>query len=150
MSQSLANILTHIVFSTKSRQKLLPKEVLLELCLYIAGIFKAKNCHCYQVGGIDDHIHIFCSMPKTISVSDLIKEIKISTSLWLKTKDSNLANFHWQTGYGIFSLSPVHFQGLCKYIANQEEHHKNIDFKDELVGLLKKYNIEYDERYLWD
>ena len=76
-------------------------------------------------------------MPKTISVSDLIKEIKVSTSIWLKTKD--LTSFHWQTGYGIFSLSPAHFQGLCKYIANQEEHHKDIDFKDEFLGLLKKY-----------
>ncbi len=111
MSQSLANILIHIVFSTKSRQKLLPKEIRLELYLYIAGIFKAKNCHCYQVGGVDDHIHIFCSMPKTISVGDLIKEIKVSTSIWLKTKE--LTSFYWQTGYGIFSLDFLHNQVFC-------------------------------------
>ena len=85
-----------------------------------------------------------------MSTSDLIKEIKTSTSVWLKTKGDDLANFHWQNGYGVFSLSPAHLQGLCKYIANQENHHKHIDFKNELLGLLKKYNINYDERYLWD
>jgi putative transposase len=87
MSQSIANILIHILFSTKSRKKLLPKEIRTELYLYIAGIFKAKDCNCYQVSGIDDHIHIFCAMPKTISISDLIKEIKVSSSIWLKTKN---------------------------------------------------------------
>ena len=150
MSQSLANILVHIIFSTKGRQKLLHEKIRPELYAYITGIFKAKNCNYYRIGGIDDHIHISCSLPKTITASDFIKEIKISTSVWLKTKGDNLANFHWQTGYGIFSLSPAHLQDLCEYIANQENHHKHIDFKNELLGLLKKYNISYDERYLWE
>jgi putative transposase len=150
MPQSLSNILIHMVFSAKNRQKILYEKIRLELYAYIVGIFKSKNCPCYQVGGVDDHIHIACSLPKTISVSDLIKEIKTSTSLWLKTKDNNLINFHWQNGYGIFSLSPVHLSGLCEYIANQENHHKNKDFKNEFLGFLKKYNIIYDIRYLWD
>ena len=150
MSQSLTNILIHIVFSTKERQKLLHEKIRPELYAYITGIFKAKNCAYYQIGGIDDHLHISCSLPKTMSTSDLIKEIKTSTSVWLKTKGDNLADFHWQNGYRVFSLSPAHLQGLCGYIANQENHHKCIDFKDELLRLLKKYNINYDERYLWD
>ena len=150
MSQSLTNILIHIVFSTKNRQSLLDKKIRPELHSYIAGIFKNKNWQYYQIGSIDDHIHISCSLPKTISASDLIKEIKTSTSAWLKTKDNKLVNFHWQSGYGIFSISPNHLKNLCSYIANQENHHKNIDFKNELLGLFKKYNIEYDDRYLWD
>jgi REP element-mobilizing transposase RayT len=150
MSQSLSNVLIHIVFSTKGRQKLLHDEIRPKLYAYIIGIFKTKNCSYYQVGGIDDHIHISCSLPKATSVSDLIKEIKTSTSLWLKTKDNSFENFHWQTGYGVFSLSPTHLQCLCTYIANQKEHHKHVDFKNEFLGLLKKYNVAYDERYLWD
>jgi len=150
MSHSLANILTYIVFSTKGRQKLLHEKIRPELYAYITGIFKAKGCNYYRIGGIDDHIHISCSLPKTITAIDLIKETKTSTSVWLKTKGDDLANFHWRTGYGIFSLSPAHLQGLCEYIANQENYHKHIDFKNELLGLLKKYNIDYDERYLWD
>ena len=150
MPQSLTNILIHIVFSTKNRQDLLHKTIRPELYSYVAGILKNKNCPCYQIGGIEDHIHISCSLAKTISGSDLIKEIKTSTSAWLKTKDIRLTNFHWQNGYGMFSISPTHLHGLCKYIANQENHHKQINFKGELCGLFKKYNVEYDERYLWD
>ena len=150
MSQSLSNNIIHIVFSTKNRPKLLHEKIRPELYSYIARIIKAKKCSCYQIGGIDDHIHISCGLSKIISVSDLIKEIKMSTSVWLKTKDNNLANFYWQNGYGVFSLSPAHLQGLCKYIANQENHHKQTNFKEEFLRLLNKYNISYDERYLWD
>ena len=150
MSQSLSNILLHIVFSTKYQQKLLYKKIRSELYSYIATIFKNKNCYCYQIGGIDDHIHISCTLAKTISTSDLIKEIKTSTSVWLKNKENNLTNFHWQNGYGVFSLSPSHLQRLCTYITNQENHHKQITFKDEFLGLLNKYNVDYDERYLWN
>jgi uncharacterized protein YbgA (DUF1722 family) len=89
-------------------------------------------------------------LPKTLTVSDLIKDIKVSTSTWLKTKDNDLSDFHWQTGYGVFSISPSHLKNLCKYIADQREHHKDFDFKTELLKLFKKYDINYDERYLWD
>ena len=128
MSQSLTNILIHIVFSTKKRQKILHKDIRSEFYAYLIGIFKAKNCKYYQVGGVDDHIHISCSLPKTLSISDLIKEIKTRTSIWLKTKNDDLIDFHWQNGYGAFSLSPAHLEGLCNYIANQELHHKQMDF----------------------
>ena len=150
MSQSLTDVLIHIVFSTKNREKILHEEIRHKLYAYISGIFKNKKCNHYQIGGIDDHIHISCSLPKTISISDLIKEIKTSTSLWLKNKENDLKDFHWQTGYGVFSLSPVHLRGLCEYIARQTEHHKHIDFKEEFLRLLNKYNINYDERYLWN
>jgi len=128
----------------------LHQNIRLELYSYIAGLFKAKNCACYQIGGADDHIHISCALPKGISISDLIKEIKTSTSVWIKSKDDSLANFYWQRGYGVFSLSPAHLKGLREYIASQEVHHRRVDFKDEFLRFLKKYNIDYDERYLWE
>ena len=150
MSQSLSNNIIHIVFSTKNRQKFLHEKIRYELYSYIAGVIKNKNCLCHKIGGIDDHIHISCSLAKTISVSDLIKEIKMSSSLWLKNKDESLAKFYWQSGYGVFSLSPSHLPILCEYIANQENHHRKIDFKGEFLGLLNKYAINYDENYLWN
>ena len=149
MSQSLSNVLIHIVFSTKERKQMLNEKIRPELYAYIIGIFKTKKCNYYQIGGVSDHIHICCSLPKTISLSDLIKEIKISTSLWLKTKDHGFKDFYWQTGYGVFSISPNHLKYLCEYITNQEEHHKDTDFKNEFLGLLEKYHVPYDERYLW-
>jgi REP element-mobilizing transposase RayT len=150
MTQSLTNALFHIVFSVKYRQKLLHEKIRHELYLYIAGIFKTKTWRCYKIGGTDDHIHIFCSLPKTVTISDLIKDIKVSTSMWLKTKDNSLSDFYWQSGYGAFTLSASHFNALCKYIENQDNHHKQINFKDELLKLLEKNNVEYDVRYLWD
>ena len=149
MSQSLANDIVHIVFSTKARERFLYKKLRPELYAYISGIFKNKKWLYYQIGGFEDHMHICCSLPKTISISDFIKEIKISTSIWLKTQDTSLTNFHWQTGYGLFSISPSHIDSLCKYIINQEQHHATTSFKDEFLGLLCKYHVDYDEKYLW-
>ena len=97
-----------------------------------------------------DHIHIMCALGKTISASKLIEEIKISTSKWIKTKDNNFADFYWQSGYGIFSVSPTHLNALNSYVTNQEKHHKTSTFRDELIRLLQKNNVVYDEQYLWD
>ena len=150
MSQSLANILTHIVFSTKKRQRWLHKDICQELYPYINNILENQKCHAYQIGGIPDHIHIVCALGKTISASKLIEEIKISTSKWIKTKDNNFADFYWQSGYGIFSISPTHLDALKSYVANQEKHHKASTFQDEFIRLLQKNNVAYDEQYLWD
>jgi len=150
MPQSLSNVLTHIVFSTKKRQLWLHKEICKELYPYINKILENNNCHTYQIGGISDHIHIACALGKTISTSKLVEEIKKSTSKWIKTKDIALANFYWQSGYGIFSISATHLDALKFYIANQETHHKILTFQDEFIRLLKKNNVTYNEQYLWD
>ena len=104
----------------------------------------------YEIGGVANHIHILCALSKTITASDLIQEIKISSSKLLKTKGSELENFFWQNGYGIFSISPGHLNLVRSYIAGQAKHHKVITFEDELRKLLNKYNVKYDEKYLWD
>jgi len=150
MPQSLANILAHVVFSTKNRQCWLQKDIYQELYPYINKILKNQKCFPYQIGGMPDHIHIVCELGKTISASKLIEEIKISTSKWIKTKDNSLADFYWQSGYGIFSISPTHLDALKSYVANQEKHHKASTFQDEFIGLLQKNNVAYDEKYLWD
>ncbi len=148
MSQSLANILVHLVFSTKNRERSISDNVREELHAYIGGI--VKNCHgiLLKAGSVEDHIHLLVIHPRTISPSDLVKEIKIGSSKWLKDK-LDYSAFHWQGGYGMFSISPSHKNAVMNYIATQKEHHKEISFQDEFRRLLEKYGIEYDEKYMW-
>jgi len=150
MPQSLTNILVHLVFGTKKRENYLTNEVCHRLYPYISSILKSSNCECIKIGGIENHIHILCALAKTTSISDLIEKIKSSTSKWIKTNDESFAHFRWQKGYGAFSISPAHLQIVNKYINNQSAHHKQTTFEDEFRALLKKYNVQHDERYLWD
>jgi putative transposase len=100
--------------------------------------------------GVEDHVHILCRLSKTRSVSELVRELKRESSKWLKTKGPELADFHWQDGYGAFSISPGHVGKLKEYIATQEEHHRKESFQDEFRRILRLYEIEWDERYVWD
>jgi putative transposase len=150
MSQSLTNIIIHIVFSTKKRQTWLYNDICRELYPYINKILENHKCHTYQIGGMPDHIHIVCALGKTISLAKLIEEIKISTSKWIKTKNNRFADFYWQSGYGVFSVSQTHLDILKSYVANQEHHHKISNFKEEFIRLLQKNSIPYNEQYLWD
>lgn len=101
------------------------------------------------MGGVEDHVHLLVRFGRTLSVATLIKELKRTSSIWIK-KEFDIKDFDWQNGYGALSISPIHVGPLTKYIANQEEHHKKESFQDELRRLLKKYQIDYDERYIWD
>lgn len=103
-----------------------------------------------RVGGIEDHIHILCRLGRSIPVSDLVRELKRESSKWLKAKSPGLAEFHWQNGYGAFSVSPAHVNALIEYISNQENHHRRETFQEEYRRLLTKYGLEWDERYVWD
>ncbi len=150
MAQSLSQILLHVVFSTKYRKALIPDKFESGLHAYIAEICRACNSNAYRVGGIDNHIHIACSLPRTITVSKLLEEIKRSSSKWMKTISPEYANFAWQNGYGVFSLGQSRLPYLVRYIDNQKEHHRRKSFQQELLQTLKKNNITYDERYLWD
>jgi putative transposase len=150
MSQSLSNVLSHIVFSTKQRQQWLDKEICKELYPYINKILESNSCHPYKVGGVSDHIHIACSLGKTIPICKLIEEIKKNTSKWIKTKGFKFADFYWQSGYGMFSISQTHMDALKCYIENQEKHHQISTFQAEYILLLQKNNVDYNEQYLWD
>jgi REP element-mobilizing transposase RayT len=141
----------HIVFSTKGRRAYLQDPALrTELHNYLGGACRNQGSPSVIIGGVADHVHILCRLSRTGSVADLVKELKRESSAWLKTKSPQLAEFHWQDGYGAFSISPSHVEALRKYIAGQEEHHKAESFQDELRRLLAKYGIEYDDRYVWD
>jgi putative transposase len=151
MAQSFAQVYLHIIFSTKERRKYLQNKSLRdELHRYLGGTCRHLDCPSLAVGGTDDHVHILCRLSRAYSISKLLRELKRESSKWIKTKDRQLADFHWQDGYGAFSISPAHVQALRLYIANQEKHHGKESFEDELRRVLKKYGLEYDERFARD
>ena len=150
MSQSLANILLHIIFSTKNRNSYIDENVESELYAYISSISLSHKSYVHKIGGTDDHIHLFLTLPRTLSTSDLVEEIKKNSSKWIKTKDKKYRQFSWQKGFGAFSVSASQHDVVVKYIANQKKHHKKHSFQDEYRKFLELNNIPYDERYVWD
>jgi putative transposase len=148
MSQSLAKVYVHIVFSTKKGQHLINEKIRNELQSYLIGVLSKIGAYTYELYANPDHIHILNTMPRTITIADLISKIKTSSSKWLKLQGIN--NFDWQDGYGIFSVSASKVSVVRNYILNQPDHHKKIKFKEELRQFFKEYEIEYDERYVWD
>ena len=151
MSQSLSNVLVHFVFSTKQRTPGLEDEWRDELHRYINGIiFKTCAMKLISINSVNDHVHLLMPLPRTITISDLMKSVKMGSSAWIHQKSQRHRLFQWQRGYGAFSVSPSHKLELVKYISNQAEHHKSISFQDEFRRLLGLYGIEYNEAYVWD
>lgn len=150
MGQSLVKNYLHIVFSTKYRAPIIHPPYELELHAYLGGICNNLECHTLKVGGYTDHVHILCLLSKKIALMKLLEEVKSHSSKWMKTKDFSLKNFYWQDGYGAFSVNPAQVDKVIAYIENQHEHHRKKDFQNEYRSYLKKYNVEYDERYVWD
>ncbi len=149
MGQSLLVSYLHITFSTKNRTPHFKDQGFRkELYTYMAGICKKLGGPAIIINGVEDHLHLLIKQSKTVSVSDYMRELKKSSSIWIKSHP-NQSTFHWQDGYGAFSISPSHVDVVTQYIANQEKHHKKVTFKDELLRLLQKYQAEYDETYLW-
>jgi REP element-mobilizing transposase RayT len=149
--QSLAKILVHTVFSTKARQTFLRDMPLRdELHRYIGGILVNLECQPIVVGGVEDHVHLLCALSRTCDAAAMVKEVKRGSSLWLKTKSPDLADFAGQNGYGIFSVGFSQIEAVREYIAGQEEHHRKANFQDEFRQLLRRYQIEFDERHVWD
>ena len=151
MPQSLAKIIVHTVFSTKDRRPFLRDKALREeLHRYLGGILTNLDCQPLIIGGVEDHVHILSTLSRTGTAAEMVKEVKRGSSLWLKTKNPDLQDFAWQSGYGIFSLGHSQVEAVQKYIAGQEEHHRKVSFQDEFREFLKRYEIEFDERYVWD
>jgi putative transposase len=150
MSQSLAQLYVHLVFSTKHRENLIISSIQSELYSYMGGILSNLECTSIQIGGTTDHIHVLSCLSKKMTLIKMIEELKRSSSKWVKLKDEKLINFFWQDGYGAFTVGYTQINDVVKYILNQEEHHKKLSFQDEYRLFLKKYNIEYDEQYVWD
>jgi putative transposase len=151
MSQSLAKVLVHTVFSTKHRQPFLNDAALRsEMHHYIGGILGNLECQPIIVGGVEDHVHFLCALARACDAAMMVKEVKRGSSLWIKTKGLAFSDFHWQNGYGIFSIGFSQIGAVKEYIENQAEHHRTMTFQDEYRELLRRYEIEYDERYAWD
>ena len=148
MAQTLVSLLAHIVFSTKNREPLTP-EIEPELFSYVGGILKNHESRLLDAGGTRDHVHLLISQSKNASLSSLMKDVKKDSSSWVKTKNRQFRNFHWQDAYGAFSIGKSDIPQLKEYIASQKEHHRRRTFKEELIEFLDEYGIAYDERYLW-
>jgi len=152
MPQSLAKVLIHIVYSTKGRRPWLRDEDLREqLYAYKAKILRDNvDSPALIIGGVEDHIHALCLLSRKFAIKDVIEEAKTETTKWLKKQGPQFADFHWQSGYGIFSVSESNAGQVKRYIAKQPEHHKKMSFQDEFRTLCTRHGIELDERYVWD
>ena len=150
MPQSLARNLIHVIYSTKNREACLTEAIRPKLFAYQAGIFEACDSPAIIIGGAADHIHTLFGLSKNHALCKVIEEVKKSSSKWLKTQGSAFASFHWQNGYGAFSIGVSQETRLRRYIEEQADHHRTRSFQDEFRMLLKRYGINYDERYVWD
>jgi putative transposase len=150
MPQSLSSVLVHLVFSTKNREPFLRSEIEQEFYKYTATVLRTLKSPSLAGNGTADHVHLLFNLSRTISIADLVKEVKIDTSKWIKTKGPNYNGFHWQAGYAALSIGQSSLAAAKRYIANQKAHHKRQSFQDELRALLGRYEIEFDERYVWD
>ena len=151
MSQSLAQVIVHTVFSTKERRPLLRDAPLREeLHRYLGGILTHLQCQAIVVGGVEDHVHLLSSVSRTRTLADMVKELKRGSSLWIKERAPGMEDFSWQNGYGIFSIGYSQIEQVRRYIAEQEQHHRKYSFQEEFRMLLRRYEIAYDEQYVWD
>jgi REP element-mobilizing transposase RayT len=150
MPQSLSKVYVHIIFSTKNRKNLIDNRIEKTLYEYLGGICKGLDCNPVMVGGHKNHIHILCLLSRKVTQMKLLEEVKKQSSKWIKTKDHAYANFYWQDGYGIFSVNSTETDKVIDYIRLQAEHHKHKSFQDEFLDFLKKYQVPFDERYIWD
>jgi len=149
MSQSLSKLYVHLIFHIKDSLVPIINEDKIDLYAYIGSIIKDNSSIPIIINGTSDHVHILCVISKNIALAKLIEEIKRHSSRWIKTRGSHYKQFAWQGGYAGFSVSQSLHDKTKFYIRNQEQHHKKMTFKEELIAFLKEYGIEYDERYLW-
>ncbi|MCL2709858.1 MAG: IS200/IS605 family transposase [Planctomycetaceae bacterium] len=149
MTQSLTRLIVHAIFSTNNREPMLLAEVRPELYAYIGGILKSLGCVPLSISGTNDHVHLLFILSKTIPLAKVFEEVKGTSSQWIKTQPGVSKTFAWQGGYGAFSVSESQREKVSEYIARQEEHHRKLTFKEELLTLFQKHHIEYDEKYLW-
>ena len=149
MSQSLAFVLVHIIFSTKNRMPFLRStELRSEVHAYLTGTLRCLDCDLLQVGGVEHHVHILCGLSRRISLAELVKNLKTGSTRLLKVKGHD--DFSWQTGYGVFSVSESARESVFLYIAQEEMHHRRISFQDEFPAILNKHGVRFQERYFWE
>ncbi len=150
MAQTLVEIIIHVVFSTKNRENLISPEIESELFAYIGGILRKHESNLIAANGTENHVHLLIIQSKKIALSDLIREVKRASSLWINQKEDKSGKFRWQGGFGAFSVSKLQIDVVKNYVAKQKEHHRKESFDDEYRKFLKRYEMDFDERYFLD
>jgi len=150
MPGTYSQILLHTVFSTKRREEFIKPEMQTRLHDYIGGIVRAEKGTLYAIGGMADHVHLLLRWRTDAAIADLMRTVKARSSLWVHQTFESLATFAWQEGYAVFSVSKSAEADVKRYIENQAAHHKERDFKEELLALLRAHGVDFDERYVFD
>lgn len=150
MPQSLAKIYVHLIFSTKNRERVLPDDIRANLHAYMGGTLNGLGCPVIEINTEPDHAHLLFVMSRTETLSNVVEQVKKSANDWLRARGPQFANFYWQGGYGAFSVSQSAIEDVQAYIRNQRERHQRVSFQDEFRTFLKRYEKEFDERYVWD
>lgn len=150
MANTYTQINVHVIFSVKGRGNLLVAQFRNELFKYISGILNNTKQFSLAVNGYTDHVHLFFEMHPTTALSDIIRVVKTNSSKWINENKYVNGKFRWQEGYGAFSYSRSQRNDVIKYIRNQEIHHRTRTFKDEYLELLKKFEIDFDDHYVFE
>jgi len=151
MPQSLANVVLHVIFSTKNRRPFLRTPHVRDVMIgYLVGTLRNLKCPSVTVGVVEDHVHILCNLSRTLSIAQLVEQVKTSSSARIKEQGPAWSDFHWQNGYGAFSVSQSNVGEVRQYVENREEHHRTRTFQEEFRLFLKRHGLEFDELYVWD
>ena len=150
MAGTFSQIYIQVVFAVKGRENLIDKSWKDELHSYLSGIIKGKGQKSIIVGGVSDHIHAFIGLKPSMAVADLVRDVKNNSSNFINDNKFVRGKFSWQEGYGSFSYSHSHIESVYKYILNQEKHHEKRPFKEEYLELLRKFEIEFKDEYLFE
>jgi REP-associated tyrosine transposase len=149
MAHTFANLLTHIIFSTKDRQPFIAPDLKPDLLAYMGGIVRELQGKCVAANSMPDHVHLLLLLPPGVAVAEALRIVKTNSSRWARQKSAR-RGFAWQTGYGAFSVSQSNAAAVVKYIREQEKHHQRVTFQEEFISFLKKNGVPYNERYIWE
>lgn len=150
MANTYSSLNIHYVFSTKNRESWRDQAIRERLWAFMGGIARENGMVAQCIGGVADHVHLLISMPPVLSPSQAMQRIKGGSAVWIKQTFPKMIRFAWQSGYGAFSVSVSHIADTRRYIQNQEKHHRKTTFKEEYLAFLKRHEVDYDEKYLWD
>jgi len=149
MGSTLTNLVYHAIFSTKGREPVIVPEFRAEMHQYMGGIIKGENGILLQIGGMSDHIHMVIKLKPVHALSEIMRKVKAGSSKWINDQNRLADKFAWQEGYGAFTVSESQIPATIRYVREQEKHHRKLSFKDELLLILERHRVKYDERYLW-
>ena len=149
MAHTFANLLTHLIFSTKDRLPSIRPEIRDDLWAYLGGIVRELGGTAVVIGGTADHVHLLVGLPGTVALADALRVVKTNSSRWVR-RERHSRDFAWQVGYGAFSVSQSNAAAVSKYTQGQAEHHRRVSFQEEFISFLRKHQIDYDPRYIWE